>query len=111
MKDIQLALTVVRLIEVRDAGGAKGMGSVGGDRIGGFGGGGGIGGLGGGIGSFGGGGGIGGLGGGGGGESDDVEADAGAIYATIGGATRKVLRDEFLPTFDGEGDHLKAGQR
>lgn len=109
MKDIQLALTVVRLVEVRDAAGAKGMGSIGGNRIGGFGGGGGIGGFGGGMGSFGGG--IGGFGGGGGGDGSDVEADAGAVYATIGGATRKVLHDEFLPTIDGEGEPSKAGRR
>lgn len=112
MKDLQLALTVVRLVEVRDAGGGKGMGSIGGNGIGSFGGGGAIrsfgGGGGGGIGGFGGGG-IGSFGGGG--DESDVEADAGAVYATIGGATKKILRDEFLPTFDGESDLPKAGRR
>ncbi|CAN0520706.1 unnamed protein product, partial [Ectocarpus sp. 12 AP-2014] len=58
---------------------------------------------------FGRGGGFGrGLNGGGGaaaGEGDDAGGDAAAAYESIGGASRKLLRDELLPVFDGETEH------
>lgn len=99
VKDLQLALLVTRLIEVRDA--APGTSTaVTGSR---FGGGGllGRGGLGGGFGAgrgFGGG-----FGGGGWGDGDEEPApDANAAYASLGRASRKLIRAELLPMFDGE---------
>jgi len=105
VNDVQLALVIARLVEIRDGGGgsppASSLGGVGG--IGGFGGGGfGArrfgGGFGGGLG--------GGLGGGGGDGSAGVTAAA--AHKSIGGASRKLLRDELLPMFDGESDVHKG---
>ncbi|CAN0436377.1 unnamed protein product, partial [Ectocarpus sp. 8 AP-2014] len=46
------------------------------------------------------------------GEGDDAGGDAAAAYKSIGGASRKLLRDELLPVFDGEtGDGPTQGQQ
>lgn len=110
VNDPQLAFVIARLVEIRDGGGASpaagksgSLGSLGG--MSGFAGGGG-----GGFGARGFGGGFyGGLGGGGGGSGgDEAGVNAAAAHKSIGGASRKLLRDEFLPMFDGESDVSKA---
>ncbi|CAM9704470.1 unnamed protein product, partial [Ectocarpus fasciculatus] len=121
VKDLQLALLIARLVEIRDGGGGavtspRTTGSLGGfSGVGGYGGapGGGGGGFGGGfgLGSFGRG--LNGGAGGGAGEGDDAGGDSAAAYRSIGGASRKLLRDELLPVFDGEAEHgpTQAQQR
>lgn len=113
VNDPQLAFVIARLVEIRDGGGAspatRPSGSLGGlGGMGGFAGGGG----GGGFGARGFGGGFhGGSSGGGGGGGDEDGVNAAAAHKSIGGASRKLLRDEFLPMFDGESDVSKAGKR
>eukprot|EP00752_Nemacystus_decipiens_P003935 g3603.t1 len=112
VNDPQLAFVIARLVEIRDGGGAtpaaRPSGSLGGfGGMGGFAGGGGGGGFG--VRGFGGGFHGGGGGGGGGGDEDGVNASA--AHKSIGGASRKLLRDEFLPMFDGESDVSKAKAR
>lgn len=110
VKDLQLALVIARLVEMRDGGGAPAptrvVGSLGG--MGGYGGG--VGGFGGrGRGSFGAG--FHGGGGGFGAGDDEVEVTAAAAHKSIGGASRKLLRDELLPVFDGDSDASQARNR
>lgn len=78
---------------------------------GGFGGGGGL--LGRGGGGFGGGFSRGFGGGAGAGAGGDVEPapDAGAACASLGGASRRLIREEFLPLFDGECYVCSSGDR
>lgn len=105
VKDLQLAFLVSRLIEARDGAGSSpttmltstgGLGSGGGFGLGGLGGGG----FGGGFGSV-----------GRGGRDNEDKVNVAAVHESIGGASRKLLRDEFLPTFDGECDVPKAWKR
>lgn len=106
VKDLQLALVIARLVEIRDGAGAsvpsRAIGSLGG--VGGYGGG--FGGRG--RGSFGagfhGGGGV------GAGDGED-EVTSAAAHKSLGGASRKLLRDELLPVFDGESDASQARNR
>lgn len=114
MKDLQLCLVVARLIEVRDGTSASPAPAGRSGFGGGFGGGGGL--LGRGGGSFGGGGRfgdgfVGGFGSNGGGRIGELAPDAGAAYASLGGACRKLLREEFLPKHDGEHDVPTTGRR
>lgn len=105
VNDPQLAFVIARLVEIRDGGSpARPSGSLG--ALGGLGGFAARGGGGGGFGARAFGGGFHGGPGGSGGDEDAV--NSAAAHKSIGGASRKLLRDEFLPMFDGESDVSKA---
>ena len=112
VNDPQLAFVIARLVEIRDGGGASPATRPSGS-LGGLGGMGGFAGGGGGFGARGFGGGFHGgpSGGGVAGGDDEGGVNAAAAHKSIGGASRKLLRDEFLPMFDGENDVSKAGKR
>lgn len=113
VNDPQLAFVIARLVEIRDGGGASpaartpgplgGLGGMGGFASGGGGGGFGA--------ARGFGGGFHGGPGGGGSGGDEDGVNAAAAHKSIGGASRKLLRDEFLPIFDGESDVPKGRNR